>query len=67
MITEYDRSYGIQKIFELHEKKEYKPQTLFIAAGILDRYIISIGYIKFPKSKILPLATISVLLSAKVE
>ena len=42
-ITAYDRSYGIQKIFDLHMKKEYKQETLFIAAGILDRYIYLVG------------------------
>ena len=49
-ITAYDRSYGIQKIFDLHLKKEYKRETLFIAAGILDRYIYLIGAQNFPKS-----------------
>lgn len=29
LITQYDRSYGIQKIFDLHLKKEYKTETLF--------------------------------------
>jgi hypothetical protein len=42
-ITAYDRSYGIQKIFDLHMKKDYKPETLFVAAGILDRYLYMIG------------------------
>jgi hypothetical protein len=31
-------------------KKEYKPETLFIAAGILDRYIFMVGAQNFPKS-----------------
>lgn len=38
-MTEHLRSYGIQKIFDLHQKKDYKEETLFIAAGIFDRYI----------------------------
>jgi len=67
MVTSYDRSYGIQKIFDLHEKKEYKPETLFIAAGILDRYIKMVGPTNFPKKQMINLATISVLLSAKLE
>lgn len=66
-ITAYDRSYGIQKIFDLHMKKEYKPETLFIAAGILDRYIYLIGAQNFPKSEMVSLATICVLMSAKLE
>ena len=43
IISAYDRSYGIQKIFDLHGKKDYKVETLFVAAGILDRYIYMIG------------------------
>lgn len=66
-ITAYDRSYGIQKIFDLHQKKEYKPETLFIAAGILDRYIYMVGAQNFPKSQMVSLATICVLMSAKLE
>lgn len=66
-ITAYDRSYGIQKIFDLHQKKEYKPETLFIAAGILDRYINMVGVTNFPKSQMVSLATICVLMSAKLE
>jgi len=38
-LTAHDRSYGIQKIFDLHQKKDYKVETLFIATNIFDRYI----------------------------
>jgi hypothetical protein len=48
-------------------KKDYKPETLFIAAGILDRYLYMIGAQNFPKGQMVCLATICVLLSAKVE
>jgi hypothetical protein len=48
-------------------KKEYKPETLFIAAGILDRYIYMVGVQNFPKSQMVALATICVLMSAKLE
>lgn len=43
VINAYDRSYGIQKIFDLHAKKDYRLESLFNAAGILDRYIYNIG------------------------
>lgn len=66
-MCEYDRSYGIQKIFDLHQKKEYKPETLFVAAGIFDRYIYMLGLDNFPKSEVVTLATISVLMAAKLE
>lgn len=67
MITSYDRSYGVQKIFDLHAKKEYKNETLFIAANIMDRYIYMVGPGAFPKSQMVNLATICVLMSAKLE
>ena len=49
-ITQQDRSYGIQKIFDLHTKKEYKNETLFVATSIFDRYINSVGASNFPKA-----------------
>ena len=66
-MNEHIRSYGIQKIFDLHCKKEYKEETLFIASGIFDRYINMVGVDKFNKHQVLHLATISVLMSAKLE
>lgn len=66
-MTEEDRSYGIQKIFDLHSKKDYKVETLFIAAGIFDRYINIIGFQNFLRDNVLHLAVISVLMSAKLE
>ena len=67
MITTYDRSYGIQKIFALHAKKAYKHETLFIAASIMDRYIFMVGPSNFQKSSMISLAAISVLMAAKLE
>ena len=67
LMTPYDRSYGIQKSFELHQKKDYKVETLFIAAGIFDRYINMLGVQNFHRSQVVALATISVLMSAKLE
>jgi hypothetical protein len=31
-------------------KKDYKPETLFIAAGILDRFLYMVGAQNFPKA-----------------
>ena len=67
LMTDYDRSYGIQKIFDLHQKKDYKVETLFVAAGIFDRYIYNVGARNFPKSQVCALSTISMLLAAKLE
>ena len=61
------RSFGIQKIFDLHQKKDYKEETLFIAASIFDRYINIIGVNSFSKGLVVHLSTIAVLMSAKLE
>jgi hypothetical protein len=66
-MTVHCRSYGIQKIFDLHMKKEYKEETLFIAAGIFDRFINMVGVNNFKRQNVVHLATISVLMSAKLE
>mmetsp|Transcript_2689 Transcript_2689/g.4531 ORF Transcript_2689/g.4531 Transcript_2689/m.4531 type:complete len:410 (+) Transcript_2689:474-1703(+) len=66
-ISEYDRSYAIQKIFDLHSKKDYKVETLFSACYILDRYLYKIGYKNYPREKICQLAVISLLMAAKLE
>ena len=42
-ITSYDRSYAIQKIFDLHMNKDYKKETLFMACNILDHYLYKVG------------------------
>ena len=63
----YDRSYGIQKIFDLHQKKDYKVETVFTAANILDHYIHAIGVENFPKLKMVNLATVCSLMAAKLE
>jgi len=61
------RSFGIQKIFDLHQKKDYKEETLFIASSIFDRYVNIIGVSNFNKNLVVHLAAISVLMSAKLE
>ena len=66
-LTAHDRSYGIQKIFDLHQKKDYKVETLFIATSIFDRYIHAIGVQNFMKHQVVNLATISILMAAKLE
>jgi hypothetical protein len=66
-ISEYDRSYAIQKIFDLHSKKDYKVESLFTACYIMDRYLHKIGYKNFPREKICSLAVTSILMAAKLE
>lgn len=66
-ISQFDRSYAIQKIFDLHAKKDYKIETLFVACAILDRYLFTIGWQNFPRDQMCRLATISMLMAAKLE
>ena len=66
-MTSRDRSYGIQKILDLNQRKDYKSETLFLAASILDKYIMRVGVENFAKEKMLHLATTSTLLAAKLE
>ena len=67
IMTDLDRSYGIQKIMDLHAKKDYRDETLFLAANILDKYMISIGVENFKKEKMIHLATVCTLIGAKIE
>ena len=48
-------------------KKEYKMETLFQACAILDRYLQAIGWQTFNRLEMCKLATISVLMAAKLE
>lgn len=67
MPTVNDRAYAVQKIFTLHEAKEYRIETLFTAVAIFDRYLAAIGHWNYPRRKICLLATVSLLLAAKLE
>jgi hypothetical protein len=49
IISDCDRTYGIQKIMELHKIKKYKVETFFLATGIFDRYIYKVGAENFQK------------------
>ena len=42
-------------------------ETLFIATGIFDRYIYHVGVQNFQKHQVVNLATISILMAAKLE
>ena len=66
-VTLSSRNYGIQRIFYLHDQKQYKRETLFIACGIFDRYIAAVGASNFDPKEVITLATISILMSAKLE
>jgi hypothetical protein len=48
-------------------KKDYKTETLFVACSILDRYLDKVGWYNYPREQICLLATISILMAAKLE
>jgi hypothetical protein len=66
-IPAFNRDFVVRKIIDLHSKKEYKPETLFIAVGIMDRYVQFSGAQNILNSQFVSLATICVLMSAKLE
>lgn len=57
----------VQKIMDLHAQKEYKIETLFVACAIMDRYIYILRPRSFTPEMMINLATICVLMSAKME
>ena len=63
----FKRDYVARKVIDLHEKKGYRHDTLFVAMGILDRYVMIVGAKNIMNSQLAALATISVLLAAKFE
>jgi hypothetical protein len=67
LIPAFNREYVARKIIDLHEKKGYKPETLFVAMGIMDHYVMIAGANNILNSQFAALATISVLISAKFE
>jgi hypothetical protein len=54
-------------IQNLHKAKEYKEETLHLAGSIADRYIASIATKNLEAPEIMLMATISLLLAAKLE
>jgi hypothetical protein len=67
LVSQFDRSYAVQKIFDLHNRKEYKIETLFVAVSIFDRFLAAIGHWTFPRDQVCLLATTSLLMAAKME
>lgn len=68
-IVQYNkgRAQGMDKILDLHAKKGYRLESLFAAQNIFDRYLSMVGHWNFTEDKYILLATISVLMSAKLE
>ena len=52
---------------DLHKAKGYRPETLFVATSITDRYLASCMEKDVKEPNLVHLATISMLLAAKLE
>ena len=57
----------IALIEDLHSKKNYKEETLFLAVSIADRYLVNLTVSKKQPPCLTSLAVISLLLPAKLE
>lgn len=58
----------VKLIAELHKVKEYKKETLHLAVSVADRYLAKISNLREPpKIDLVAIATISILLAAKLE
>ena len=67
LFDSYDRVYAVQKIFQLHLKKRYRPETLFAAIAIFDRYMASIRHWRFDRGETCKLAVTSLLIGVKLR
>lgn len=52
---------------DLNREKQYKEETLFIAASLADRYLVNLAVKNQPAPSLIRLAIIATLLSAKLE
>ena len=57
----------IALIEDLHSKKNYKEETLFLAVSIADRYLVNLCVQRKQPPCLTSLAVISLLLGAKLE
>ena len=67
ILDQDDRSYAVQKIFELHNEKQYKCATLFTAVYTFDNYLAKVDHWTFNREDLCLLATAALLIAAKVE
>ena len=65
IISATQRERMVCLIHELHRQKEYKVETLHLAVSIADRYLAAIQ--NAPRPNLVHLATVAVLMAAKLE
>ena len=67
VMTKKDRQTCIQRMYKLHEKKNYNIEALFTAVAIFDRYLMITGHWNTGVSKQVQLCVISMILAGKLD
>lgn len=67
MITSQQRRGIVDLIEKLHKLQQYKPETLYLATSIADRYIINQAVTNNPGPDAVVLAVTAVMLAGKLE
>ena len=65
IISHAKRKQMVNLILDLHNAKQYKGETAYVAVSIADRYLCSLGKAKYPD--LVHLAASAILLAAKLE
>ena len=66
-MTDYTRQQMVMLIEDLALLKEYKPETLFLAVSIADRYLINIAVERKTAPCLITLAVVCILMAAKLN
>ena len=66
-ITSHARQQMIFLIEELHELKQYKIETLFLAVDLADRYLVYVAFSEARDPCLVTLAATCILMAAKLE
>ena len=67
MNFEEERQIGVQTLYDLNKKADYKIETLFMAASIFDRYLQATNFQALNNNNVLCLAATCILIGAKME
>lgn len=66
-VTELARRHMITLIEDLNRLKQYKEETLYLAASLCDRYLVNLAIKNLKAPCLIKLAIISTLMAAKLE
>ena len=66
-VNDAQRRHLITLLESLHKEKEYKEETLFLAASLADRYLVTLSKLNIVCPCLIKLAIVATLLAAKLE